>query len=62
MSYLLDKDIAGIVQDIGRQTTKKVIENTRDKIVKKNSEGVTIHKNPMIEFNFIFSKIQLRPP
>ena len=37
MSYLLDKDIAGIVQDIGRQTTKKVIENTRDKIVKKKT-------------------------
>ena len=60
---LIDKDIAGIVQDIGLQTTKKVIENTRDKIVKKkNSEGLTIHKNPMIEFNFIFGKTQLRSP
>ena len=37
---LIDKDIAGIVQDIGLQTTKKVIEDTRDKIVeKKTSKG-----------------------
>ena len=34
---LIDKDIAGIVQDIGLQTTKKVIENTRDKIVEKKT-------------------------
>jgi len=34
---LIDKDIAEIVQDIGLQTTKKVLENTRDEIiVKKN--------------------------
>jgi hypothetical protein len=32
---LIDKDIASIVQDIGLQTTRKVIENTRDRIVKK---------------------------
>jgi hypothetical protein len=60
---LIDKDIAGIVQEIGLQTTKKVMEDTRDKIVeKKNSEGLTIHKNPTIEFKIIFGKIQLRSP
>ena len=36
---LIDKDIAEIVQDIGLQTTKKVLENTRDQIiVKKNKK------------------------
>ena len=34
---LIDKDIADIVQDIGLHTTKKVIENTRDKIVEKKT-------------------------
>ena len=34
---LIDKDIADIVQDIGLQTTKKVIEDTRDKIVEKKT-------------------------
>ena len=34
---LINKEIAGIVQDIGLQTTKKVIENTRDKIVEKKT-------------------------
>ena len=34
---LIDKDIADIVQEIGLQTTKKVIENTRDKIVEKKT-------------------------
>ena len=34
---LIDKDIAGIVQEIGLQTTKKVIEDTRDKIVEKKT-------------------------
>ena len=29
---LIDKDIGDIVQEIGLQTTKKVIESTRDKI------------------------------
>ena len=36
---LIDKDIAEIVQDIGLQTTKRVLENTRDEIiVKKNKK------------------------
>lgn len=34
---LIDNDIADIVQDIGLQTTKQVIENTRDKIVEKKT-------------------------
>ena len=34
---LIDKDISDIVQEIGLQTTKKVIEDTRDKIVEKKT-------------------------
>ncbi len=34
---LIDKDIASIVQDIGLQTTKRVIEDTRDKIIEKKT-------------------------
>lgn len=34
---LIDQDIASIVEEIGLQTTKKVIENTRDKIVEKKT-------------------------
>ena len=29
----IDKDIQGIVQEIGRQTTQRVLEKTRDAIV-----------------------------
>ena len=32
---LLDRDIAGIVKEIGLETTKRVLENTRDQIVEK---------------------------
>ena len=35
---LIDKDIAEIVQDIGLQTTKRVLENTRDKIMVKKKK------------------------
>ena len=35
---LIDKDIAEIVQDIGLQTTKRVLENTRDKIIVKKNQ------------------------
>ena len=36
---LIDQDIAEIVQEIGLQTTQKVLENTRDEIiVKKNKK------------------------
>ncbi len=37
---LIDGDIAGIVKEIGLQTTRKVLEATRDEIVvKKNKRG-----------------------
>ena len=35
---LIDQDVAEIVQDIGLQTTKRVLENTRDKIVVKKNQ------------------------
>ena len=35
---LIDKDIAEIVRDIGLQTTKRVLENTRDKIIVKKNQ------------------------
>lgn len=60
---LIDQDIAEIVQEIGLQTTRKVIENTRDRIVAKNKqEGLTIHRNPVITYNVIFGKIELNSP
>ncbi len=35
---LIDRDIAEIVQDIGLQTTKRVLENTRDEIIVKKKK------------------------
>lgn len=35
---LIDGDIAEIVQDIGLETTKKVLKNTRDKIIEKKTK------------------------
>lgn len=35
---LIDKDIAEIVQEIGLQTSKRVLENTRDKIIVKKNQ------------------------
>jgi len=35
---LIDGDIADIIQEIGEKTTKKVLENTRDKIVVKKNK------------------------
>jgi hypothetical protein len=32
----IDRDIAGILKDVGSKTCKQVIEETRDEIVKKN--------------------------
>jgi len=32
---MIDKDIKDIVQEIGLETTQKVLEDTRDKIVSK---------------------------
>jgi len=34
-AILIDKDISEIVQEIGLETTKTVLENTRDQIVLK---------------------------
>lgn len=35
---LIDGDIADIVQKVGLETTKRVLENTRDKIVEKKKK------------------------
>ena len=35
---LVDSDIAGIVKEIGLETTKRVLENTRDQIVVKKKK------------------------
>ena len=35
---LIDGDIADIIQEIGEKTTKRVLENTRDKIVVKKNK------------------------
>lgn len=37
---LIDQDIAEIVREIGLQTTKKVFEKTRDKLVLKKNTRV----------------------
>ena len=34
---LIDQDIAGIVQEIGLETTKKVLKSTRDRAVRKKN-------------------------
>ena len=36
---LIDQDIAEIVREIGLQTTKKVFERIRDKLVSKKTPG-----------------------
>ena len=36
---LIDPDIAEIVREVGLQTTKKVLEKTRDKLVLKKTPG-----------------------
>lgn len=39
-STLIDQDIQEVIQEIGLQTTKIILESTRDKIVlKKNSKA-----------------------
>jgi hypothetical protein len=56
---MIDSDISDIVREIGLQTTKKVLENTRDEIVvkKKELDNLTIHRNPEITYNSIFGKL-----
>lgn len=59
----LDKDIGDILQTLGQRATKNVLERTRDEIVgEKKSEGLTIHRNPTIEYNVLFGKIELESP
>jgi hypothetical protein len=42
---LLDADIAEITRQIGAETTKKVLEQVRDDLVKKNSTTALLSKN-----------------
>ena len=42
---LLDADIAEITRQIGAETTKKVLEQVRDDLVKKNSTRALSPKN-----------------
>ncbi|MCP4629555.1 MAG: hypothetical protein GY850_39535 [bacterium] len=60
---MIDQDIHAILQEVGRQTTQKVLETTRDAIVlKKKMAGMSIHKNPTIQFTVIFGTIDLKSP
>ncbi len=59
----LDRDIADQLQSIGQQTTRMVLEKVRDELVEnKKSQGLTIHRNPVIDFNTIFGKIEINSP
>jgi mevalonate pyrophosphate decarboxylase len=42
---LLDADIAEITRQIGRESTKKVLEHVRDDLVKKNKTTTSSSKN-----------------
>ena len=60
---MIDQDIHAILQEVGRQTTQHVLEETRDTIVsKKRADGMSIHKNPTIQFTVIFGTIELKSP
>ncbi len=60
---MIDDDIRDIVQKIGLQTCKQVLEYTRDLIVEENKvEGLTIHRNPEIVYNTIFGKLLILSP
>lgn len=60
---MIDGDIRDIVQKIGLQTCKQVLEYTRDLIVEENKvEGLTIHRNPEIVYNTIFGKLLILSP
>jgi hypothetical protein len=43
---LLDADIAEITRQIGAETTRIVLEQVRDDLVKKNSKTTSSSKNP----------------
>ncbi len=60
---VIDQDIHAILQEVGRQTTQQVLEETRDTIVlKKKTAGMSIHKNPTIQCTVIFGTIDLKSP
>ncbi len=62
-AQMIDGDIRDIVQEIGLQTSRQVLECTRDRIVEiKKVEGLTIHRNPEIMYNTIFGKISISSP
>lgn len=39
-SNLIDGDIADLVQSIGLKTTQRVLENTRDEIIRKKNRKI----------------------
>jgi len=57
-SILIDSDILEIVRDIRLQTTRNILESTRDELVQKMKEKnrLAIHRNPIVEYNTIFGK------
>ena len=63
-SILIDSDILEIVRDIGLQTTKNILESTLDELVQKIKEkdGLAIHRNPSIDYNTIFGKLEIDSP
>jgi hypothetical protein len=59
----LDGDIAEQLRTLGQKASEKVLGKIRDELVKKKKpEGLRIHKNPTIEFNVIFGKIEIKSP
>ncbi len=59
----IDQDIHALLQEVGRQTTQRVVEETRDAIVlEKKAAGMSIHKNPTIQFTVIFGTIDVKSP
>ena len=57
---MIYQDVQDLVQEIGLKATKNILEVTRDEIVAKKTERLTIHRNPTIEFNTIFGTIEIR--
>ena len=57
-SILIDSDILEIVRNIRLQTTRNILESTRDELVQKMKEKnrLAIHRNPIVEYNTIFGK------
>ncbi len=60
---MIDQDVKNLLQEIGLKATQNILETTREQVISsKKGEGLTIHKNPTIEFNTIFGKIEIRSP